>query len=76
MSDEPRNAAARKGSLLQTIQAVGWSFFGIRRSSDNAVDVSKLNPVHLIIVGVLAAALFVASLMLLVNWVVSSGMAQ
>ena len=72
---ESRNPAARKGSFLQTIQAVAWSFFGVRRSADYAQDVAKLNPVHLIIAGILGAAVFVATLVLLVRWVVVSGVA-
>jgi hypothetical protein len=75
VSDDLRNAAARKGSFLQTMRAVGWSFFGVRRSADYAQDVAKLNPVHVIIAGVIAAALFVVSLVLLVQWVVGSGVA-
>ena len=75
MSDDLRNAAARKGSLLQTMRAVGWSFFGVRRSADYAQDVAKLNPVHVIIAGVVGAALFVLALVLLVQWVVGSGIA-
>ena len=75
MSDDLRNAASRKGSFLQTMRAVGWSFFGVRRSADYAQDVAKLNPVHVIIAGVIAAALFVVSLVLLVQWVVGSGVA-
>lgn len=69
------NPAARKGSFLQTLRAVAWSFFGVRRSADYALDVSRLNPVHLIIAGLLGAALFVATLVFLVGWVVGSGVA-
>ncbi len=75
MSDDLRNAAARKGSFVQTLQAVAWSFFGVRRSADHAQDVAKLNPVHVIIAGVVGAGLFVLALVLLVQWVVGSGVA-
>ncbi len=75
MSDDLSNAAARKGSFLQTVQAVAWSFFGVRRSADQAQDVAKLNPVHVIVAGVAGAALFVLALVLLVQWVVGSGVA-
>jgi hypothetical protein len=70
-----REAAARKGSFVQTLRAVGWSFFGVRRSADQAHDIQKLNPVHVIIAGVLAAAAFIAALVMLVRWVVGSGVA-
>lgn len=70
-----KQAAARRGSLLQTLRAVAWSFFGIRRSTGLAEDVQKLNPVHLVIAGLLAAAAFIVVLVLLVRWVVGSGVA-
>ena len=75
MSDEPLNAARRPLSVLQTFKAVAWSFFGVRRSADYAQDVQKLNPVHVIVAGVISAALFVGAVVLLVRWVVSSGVA-
>jgi hypothetical protein len=75
VSGDLRHAAARKGSFLQTLRAVAWSFFGVRRSADQAQDMAKLNPVHLVIAGLAGAALFVAALVLLVQWVVGSGVA-
>ncbi len=68
-------AARRPASVLQTFRAVAWSFFGIRRSADHAADMKKLNPVHVIIVGIVSAALFVLVLVLLVQWVIGSGVA-
>ncbi len=65
----------RSGSLLQTLRAVAWSFFGVRRSADYEQDVSKLNPVHVVIAGIVGAAAFVVAIVLLVRWVVSSGVA-
>ena len=75
MNPQPENPAARKGSLLMTVRAVAWSFFGVRRSADYAQDVAKLNPVHLVIAGIAGAGIFVATLVLLVTWVVGSGVA-
>jgi hypothetical protein len=66
---------ARKGSWLQTAKAVAWSFLGIRRRADYANDIDKLNPIHVVIAGIVGAALFVLFLVLLVRWVVSSGVA-
>jgi Protein of unknown function (DUF2970) len=70
-----KEAARRPASVLQTFRAVAWSFFGVRRSADHAQDVQKLNPVHVVIAGVLSAALFVLALVLLVRWVIGSGVA-
>ncbi len=75
MSGDLRQAVQRKGSFLQTMKAVAWSFFGVRKGSDHDKDVSQLNPVHVIIAGVIAAALFVVGLLSLVNWVLTSGVA-
>ena len=75
MSGELKDAVARPVSLWQTVRAVGWSFFGVRRSADLAQDVQKLNPVHLVVAGLLGAALFITVLVLLVRWVVGSGVA-
>ena len=73
---ELRQAVRRKGSFLQTMKAVGWSFFGVRKGSDYEQDLGQLNPVHLVIAGVIGAILFVVVLVLLVNWVIGSGVAK
>jgi len=70
-----KEAANRPASPLQTFRAVAWSFFGIRRSAGHAQDMQKLNPVHVIVAGVISAALFVLALLLLVRWVIGSGVA-
>jgi hypothetical protein len=67
-----RAAVQRKGSFLQTARAVAWSFFGVRRGAGYDQDVSKLNPVHVVIAGLIGAALFVGMLVLAVRWVVGS----
>ncbi len=65
----------RPVSVVQTFKAVAWSFFGVRRAADYERDVQKLNPVHVVVAGVISAALFVGAVVLLVRWVVSSGVA-
>jgi hypothetical protein len=68
-------AVRRKPSFLRTFRAVFWSFFGVRKSRDLEKDASELNPVHVVIAAVVAAALFVAALIALVTWVIRSGVA-
>ena len=70
MSRPEAAITSRKPGLLYTLQAVLWGFLGVRRKSDYQQDLVKLNPLHLIAVGVLVAFAFVAGLMLLVRWVV------
>jgi hypothetical protein len=78
MTDEGRlkDAVRRKGSFLQTMRAVAWSFFGVRKSADLEKDVSRLNPVHVVIAAVAGAVLFIVVLLVLVNWVIGSGVAK
>jgi len=70
-----KEAVARRGSFLQTMKAVAWSFFGVRKGSEYEKDIAQLNPVHVIVAGVAAAALFVVGLLMLVRWIVGSGIA-
>ncbi|PUA95583.1 hypothetical protein C8C99_0384 [Acidovorax sp. 107] len=60
----------RKGSLLRTVRAVAWSLIGLRKGSEYQQDVEKLNPIHIIVVGLIAVFLLVMGLIGLVNWIV------
>ncbi|MBU6436070.1 MAG: DUF2970 domain-containing protein [Betaproteobacteria bacterium] len=53
------------------MKAVAWSFFGVRKGRDYQQDASNLNPVHVIIGGLLGAALFIVVLLLIVQAVVA-----
>jgi Protein of unknown function (DUF2970) len=75
MSRDLREAAERPLSFLQTVKAVAWSFVGMRKGSGYQQDVQKLNPVHVLVAGVIGAVLFVLTIVLLVQWVVKSGVA-
>lgn len=61
----------RKGSLLDTIKAVGWSFFGVRKNSAYQEDLAKLNPLHIIVVAFAGVTVFVVGLILVVRFVVA-----
>jgi hypothetical protein len=69
--DELKNATRRNASFSKTLKAVFWSFFGVRKNSDHEHDVTKLNPVHIILAGLLAAAIFIATLLLIVQVVLA-----
>ena len=72
MSDDLRESAQRKLSFLQTMKAVAGGFFGVRKGAGYREDSARLNPVHVIVAGLLAAAIFVTVLVLIVRWAVSS----
>jgi hypothetical protein len=73
--EDLKQAVARPGSVVQTFKAVAWSFFGVRQASQYERDLAQLNPVHVVVAGVVAAAAFVLTLVMLVKWVVGSGVA-
>ena len=70
MSGAPNDEAGVPGraSALQVGRAVLWSFIGIRKSSGYADDVAKIRPAQAIIAGLIGAAIFVTSLIVLVTF--------
>ena len=75
MTEDLKQAAMRPLSFVQTVKAVAWSFVGLRKGAGYQQDIQKLNPVHLIVAGIIGAVLFVVALVVIVNWVVGSGVA-
>jgi hypothetical protein len=72
MEDKPKELPhQRKGSFLASMKAVFWSFFGVRRRSDYEKDAANLNPVHVIIAGLIGAVIFIGLIMLAVRFAVS-----
>ena len=65
----PDEQAPKRASLLQVVKTVASAFFGVRRRADH--DAVKITPAQVIIVGLIGAALFVISLVLLVSFVLS-----
>lgn len=69
--DELKKAVERKASFGATMKAVFWSFLGIRKRSDYEKDSASLNPVHVIIAGLIGALLFIGLLIMLVRLAVA-----
>jgi len=63
--------SGRELSFFRAVQAVLWSFIGIRKNSAGQEDMAKLNPFHVVVVGLCLALIFVLGLIALVNWVVA-----
>ncbi len=55
---------------VRTIKTVAWSFIGLRNGKEFDAETQKINPVHLLVVGIAGAGLFVAGLIFFVRWVV------
>jgi amino acid transporter len=71
MTDKLPVAVAPRPSMLRSIKLVAWSFLGIRSNSAYQEDLAKVNPMHVVVVGLLGALLMVVGLIALVNWVVA-----
>lgn len=54
------------GSNLKAALAVFWSFFGVRRRRDYDADAQSLTPAQVIVAGLIGAAIFVSTMILLV----------
>ncbi|MFM9885370.1 MAG: DUF2970 domain-containing protein [Burkholderiales bacterium] len=63
---------ARKAGFGQIARAVIWSFLGIRRRSEHEADVARITPAQAIIAGIIGAALFVATILVVVRIVMSN----
>lgn len=61
----------RQATLMEIIGAVFWSFFGVRKGEAMRRDTVTIKPHQIIIVGILAAAVLVAGLLILVRVIIS-----
>lgn len=68
MSHDIHKLSQRKLNFLQTLKAVAWGFFGVRKNKGHQEDVAKLNPVHLIIAAIISTLVFVVGLVLIARW--------
>lgn len=69
--DDKGTSVARDASFLRSVKLVAWSFMGIRSSSEYQQDLAKVNPLHVVLVGIVGTLLLVVCLIVLVNWVVA-----
>lgn len=57
-------------SLMRSLKTVAWSFIGIRSRAGFEEDAAKVNPLHVLLAGVISVLLLVVSLIGLATWVV------
>jgi len=62
--------APRKAGPLQVAKAVFWSFLGIRRRAEHEADAVRLTPAQVIVAGLIGAAFFVGTLVVIVKLVI------
>jgi hypothetical protein len=61
-----------KASFLRSVKLVAWSFLGVRSQQGYRDDLAKVNPLHVVLVGLVAAVLLVVGLISLAKWAVAS----
>jgi hypothetical protein len=59
--------------FLRVMGAVFASFFGVRKRASGERDIGTIKPVHVIVAGVLGAAILVAVIATLVHFVARAG---
>jgi hypothetical protein len=61
----------RKATPLQVVKAVLSAFIGIRKRASHQRDLVTLTPFQVIVAGIIAAVIFVLSLIMLVRFITS-----
>jgi len=67
---EPKPTPVKSSSWSRSVKLIAWSFLGIRSRAGYQEDLARVNPMHVVAVGLAAALLLVLGLIALVNWVV------
>lgn len=60
-----------RASAWHSIKLVAWSFLGIRSRSGYQEDLARVNPLHVVLVGIVGVLFLIVGLISLVNWVVA-----
>jgi hypothetical protein len=73
MTSDPKSgepAGQQKASFFYSLRAVFWAFLGLRRKSDFDTDSVKINPVHIVLAGLIGVAILIGVLISIVKFVV------
>lgn len=71
MTDPVSATVPATPSVWRSVKLVAWSFLGIRSNTEYQQDLAKVNPLHVVAVGLVAVLTLVVGLVILVNWVVA-----
>lgn len=66
-----KKAAFKAASFMRSVKLVAWSFLGVRSHKGYRDDLAKVNPLHVVLVGLIGAFLLVIGLISLAKWVVA-----
>lgn len=68
---DPAAPAQPDANPLKIAKMVAWSFFGVRKRAGLESDASAITPLQVMVAGVLATAVFVATLLVIVRLVMA-----
>ncbi|MFT5532567.1 MAG: hypothetical protein ACI8WM_000010 [Burkholderiaceae bacterium] len=68
---EKNKVTKKKISFFATMRTVFWSFIGVGKGKKSVADGENLNPVHVVIAGVLGAVILITVLIIIVKIVLS-----
>jgi len=71
VTDKGSAPSASPASFWRSVKLVAWSFLGVRSKSGYQEDLARVNPLHVVAVGLVGVLLLVVGLVVLVNWVVA-----
>jgi hypothetical protein len=64
--------SVKPASFLDVIKTVAFGALGVRRRSDHERGAARIKPIYIIVAGIIAAALFILTLITVVRIVVAS----
>jgi Protein of unknown function (DUF2970) len=64
-------AKGKIASFVSALRTVFWSFLGIRKHSDHEQETARLNPVYVVIAGLVGVAIFITVLLIIVKSVLA-----
>ncbi len=71
MDEDFRQASRRRLSFWQTLKAIAWGALGLRRGQGHQDDMSRINPVVLILAALVATFVFIIALIAIARYLVS-----
>jgi hypothetical protein len=72
----PEASHAEEGASASTVgglaRTVAWGLFGVRRSGAHQADVGRVNPLHVVLAGLIGLVLVVTLLIGMAHWFAGS----
>lgn len=63
--------AMKQASFLDVLKTIAFGALGVRRRADHERETTRIKPIHIIVAGIVAAALFILTLITIVRFVVA-----